>query len=100
MTMLFKTLGFSLTLILIFTAVTYLPPQMKGEAPVEKVLDMGTLTMDSFIALGEDLYQGKGTCTLCHNKLGRAPDLLVLNVEKVSLERLVLHPVNTASNSG
>ena len=88
MTVLFKTLGFSLVLILIFTAVTYVLPQMKGEAPVEKELDVGALTMDSFIALGEELYRGKGTCTLCHNQLGRAPDLLQLNVEKVSLQRL------------
>lgn len=88
MRVLLKTLGFSLTLILIFTAVTYLLPQMKGEAPVERELDMGALTMDSFIALGEELYRGKGTCALCHNELGRAPDLLVLNVEKVSLERI------------
>jgi mono/diheme cytochrome c family protein len=88
MTVLFKTLGFSLALILIFTAVTYVLPQMKGEAPVEKALDVGALTMDSFISLGEELYRGKGTCTLCHNQLGRAPDLLQLNVEKVALERL------------
>lgn len=88
MTVLLRTLGFSLALILIFTAVTYILPQMKGEAPVEKALDVGALTKDSFIALGEDLYRGKGTCTLCHNALGRAPDLLALNVEKVSLERL------------
>lgn len=88
MTVLFKTLGFSLALILVFTAATYVLPQMKGEAPIEKELDVGALTMDSFIALGEDLYRGKGTCTLCHNQLGRAPDLLVLNVEKVSLERI------------
>lgn len=88
MTVLLRTLGFSLALILTFTAVTYVLPQMKGEAPVEIELDVGALTMDSFIALGEDLFQGKGTCTLCHNKLGRAPDLLVLNVEKVSLQRL------------
>lgn len=88
MRILLKILGFSLTLILTFTAVTYVLPQMKGEAPIEKELDVGALTMGSFIALGEDLFQGKGACTLCHNKLGRAPDLLVLNVEKVSLERL------------
>ncbi len=88
MRILLKILGFSLALILTFTAVTYVLPQMKGEVPVEKELDVGALTMDSFIALGEDLYRGKGTCTLCHNKLGRAPDLLVLNVEKVSLERI------------
>ncbi|MCF7982678.1 MAG: cytochrome c [Pseudomonadales bacterium] len=88
MRMLLKILGFSLTLILTFTAVTYVLPQMKGEAPIEKALDLGALTMDSFIALGEELYRGKGTCTLCHNNLGRAPDLLALNVEKVSLKRL------------
>lgn len=88
MTVLFKTLGFSLVLILIFTAVTYVLPQMEGEAPVEKELDTEALTMDSFIALGEDLFQGKGTCALCHNKMGRAPDILAFNVEKVSLERM------------
>jgi mono/diheme cytochrome c family protein len=88
MNILIKTLGFSLALILTFTAVSYVLPQMKGEAPVEKEMDVGALTMDSFIAMGKDLYQGKGTCTLCHNQLGRAPDLLALNVEKTSLERL------------
>ena len=32
------------------------------------------MTMDGFVALGEKIYQGKGTCTLCHNAVGgRAP---------------------------
>lgn len=83
-----KPLGFSVALILAFAAVTYVLPQMKGEAPEEKAVDVGELTMDSFIALGENLYSGKGTCTLCHNQLGRAPDLLTFNVGKVSLERI------------
>ena len=83
-----KPLGFSVALILIFTSVTYFLPQMKGEAPDEKEADVGALTMDSFIAMGEKLYHGKGTCTLCHNKLGRAPDLLAFNVEKTALERI------------
>jgi mono/diheme cytochrome c family protein len=85
---LIKPLGFSAALILIFTSVTYVLPQMKGEAPEEKEVDVGALTMDSFVAMGEKLYQGKGTCTLCHNKLGRAPDLLTYDVAKVSLERI------------
>lgn len=83
-----KPLGFSIALILIFASVTYLLPQMKGEAPDEKEVDVGALTMDSFVAMGEKLYDGKGTCTLCHNKLGRAPDLLAFDVAKTSLERI------------
>ena len=88
MKVLIKTLGFSLALMLMFTAVTYLLPQMKGEAPQDTDVDMSALTMDSFIDLGEDLYLGKGTCTLCHNDLGRAPDLLALNVVSASLKRI------------
>jgi mono/diheme cytochrome c family protein len=88
MKQLVKPLGFSVVLILVFAAVTYVLPQMKGEAPKEEEVAVGALTMDSFIALGDDLYHGKGTCTLCHNKLGRAPDLLTYDATKVSLERI------------
>ena len=85
---LIRPLVFSVALILAFASVTYVLPQMKGEAPEEKEVAMGALTMESFIALGEKLYGGKGTCTLCHNKLGRAPDLLAFDVAKASLERI------------
>jgi mono/diheme cytochrome c family protein len=61
---------------------------MKGEAPEDRDVDVAALTMDSFISLGEDLYLGKGTCTLCHNDLGRAPDLLALDVVSTSLKRI------------
>ncbi len=88
MKVLIKTLGFSLALMLMFTAVTYLLPQMKGEAPQDRDVDVAALTVDSFISLGEDLYLGKGTCTLCHNDLGRAPDLLALDVVSTSLKRI------------
>jgi mono/diheme cytochrome c family protein len=88
MSALTRAVGFSVALILIFASVTYVLPQMKGEAPDEKEVDAGSLTMDSFIAMGEKLYDGKGTCALCHNKLGRAPDLLAFNVAKVSQERI------------
>lgn len=83
-----RPLGFSVALILAFASVTYVLPQMKGEAPEEKEVALGALTMESFIAMGEKLYQEKGTCTLCHNKMGRAPDLLAFNVAKVALERI------------
>ena len=88
MTALFKALGFSVAMIFLFATVTYVLPQVRGEAPEEEEVDLGELTMDDFVAMGEKLYSGKGTCTLCHNNLGRAPDLLTYDVVSVSLERL------------
>lgn len=85
---LLSTLGFSLGLILVFTLVANILPQVEGEAPVEKEVDLGALTMDGFISMGEELFSGKGTCTLCHNSMGRAPDILVMNMMEVSQERL------------
>jgi len=88
MNALIKPLGFCVVLVLAFGAVTYILPQVKGEAPEEEEVLVGALTMESFVAMGEKLYSGKGTCTLCHNSLGRAPDLLTFDVVKVSLERM------------
>jgi len=85
---LLKTLGFSLGLILVFTLVANLLPQVEGEAPVEKEVDIGALTMESFVALGEEIFKGKGTCTLCHNNMGRAPDLLALNMVATAKQRM------------
>ena len=51
-------------------------PQIEpAPPPKEEQLDLGAMTMDQFVALGEKLFTGKGTCTLCHNELGRAPML-------------------------
>ena len=51
-------------------------PQIKpAPPPVEEKLDLGAMTMDQFIALGGKIFNGKGTCTLCHNAMGRAPML-------------------------
>lgn len=51
-------------------------PQIKPEAPPEEEkVDLGAMTMDRFVALGGKIYNGKGTCTLCHNSMGRAPML-------------------------
>lgn len=62
-------------------------PQIEpAPPPQEEKLDLGSMTMDQFIVLGERIFNGKGTCTLCHNKLGRAP---MLNVAvTVAAERL------------
>ncbi|MEW8691721.1 MAG: c-type cytochrome [Candidatus Thiodiazotropha endolucinida] len=90
MSVLLKTLGFSLALTLIFTLVTYILPQVEGEAPVDKAVDLSALTMDDFIALGEDLFNNKGTCTLCHKPapLGRAPDIQGADMVSLGNERL------------
>lgn len=51
-------------------------PQIEpAPPPVAEKLDLGTMTMKQFIALGGRLFDGRGTCTLCHNDLGRAPVL-------------------------
>ena len=88
MNQLLKVLGFTFVLILAFATVTYVLPQSRGEAPDDKEVAIGALTPESFAALGEKLYSGKGTCTLCHNSLGRAPDLLTYDAVKVALERM------------
>jgi cytochrome c551/c552 len=88
--LLLKVVGFSLFLTLVFTLVANTLPQVEGEAPVDKELDISALTMDSFVTLGEELFVGKGTCTLCHKPppLGRAPDVQAENMLEVSIERL------------
>ena len=88
MNALFKAVGFSVMMIFVFASVTYVLPQVKGEAPEEEDVVLSELTMDDFVAMGEKIYRGKGTCTLCHNNLGRAPDMLTYDVQAVSDERL------------
>lgn len=87
---LIKTLAFCLGLTLVFTLVTTLLPQVEGEAPSEQKVDLSSLTIDDFIVLGEDLFNNKGTCTLCHKPapLGRAPDVQGLDMKTTSAERL------------
>ncbi len=87
---LIKAIGFSLLLCFVFFGVTQLLPQVEGEAPVEKRVDLGALTMESFIALGEQTYNNKGTCTLCHKPppLGRAPDIQSLDMVATAAEHL------------
>jgi len=88
MPILIKVLGFSVALTLVFTIITNLLPQVEGEAPQEKTFDPGAFTEESFVLLGEDLFKGKGTCTLCHNNMGRAPNILAMNMVETAAERL------------
>lgn len=85
-----KVLGFCLALTLVFTLVANLLPQVEGEAPVDEEIDLSALTPESFAALGEGLFMGKGTCTLCHKPapLGRAPDIQGQNMVALAELRL------------
>ncbi|MDD5383408.1 MAG: c-type cytochrome [Gallionella sp.] len=77
MTNFLKVSGFSLLMIGGFSAYSNFGiPQIKpAPPPVEEKLELGAMTMDQFIALGGKIYNEKGTCTLCHNAMGRAPML-------------------------
>ncbi len=63
-------------------------PQIEpAPPPKEEKLDLGAMTMDQFVALGDRIFNGRGTCTLCHNAVGgRAP--LLDRAAVVALERL------------
>lgn len=84
-----KVVIFSLAVILFyaFYANKMIPQVKPAPPPAEAKLDMGSLTMEQFIHLGDEIYHGKGTCELCHNPVGgRAP--LLEQVGKVAEERL------------
>jgi len=85
---LLKIVVFSLAVICGFAGYTTfgLPLIVPEAPPVEEKLG-GDITMDQFIAVGEKIYNGKGTCTLCHNPVGgRAP--LLEPVASVAMERI------------
>ncbi len=83
-----KVMGFSVVLLAFYAVYAQLLPQVEPDrsAPVEASTD--GLDMAGMIALGEMLFHGKGTCTLCHNDLGRAPDLLQTDLAASFPERL------------
>lgn len=83
-----RVIGFSILTLLAFTGFANLVPQVQGDPPVEEKIDAGSIDMAGMVSLGERLFSGKGTCTLCHNNLGRAPDLLKMDLAKVLPERL------------
>lgn len=79
---------FSLLVVLAYTLFANILPQMESEPPDEEAVETATLDVEGLIAWGERLFEGKGTCTLCHNAMGRAPDLLAMDLGAVLPERL------------
>lgn len=63
-------------------------PPLKPAPPPPEEETIGAMSMDQFITLGKKIFEGKGTCTLCHNPIlaGRAPNLS--NMHNISEERL------------
>ncbi len=84
-----RVIGFSVVLLLFYMGFAHILPQVEPDtsAPVEVSTD--GLDMDGMIALGESLFTGKGTCTLCHNGMGRAPDTLVMDMAATYPARLM-----------
>ena len=42
--------------------------------PEEEFVDIGKMTVEEFILIGERVFKGKGSCSLCHKRVrGRAP---------------------------
>lgn len=83
-----RVIVFSVLVLLAYTGFANILPQVQSDPPKEEVIGTGTLDMAGMIAYGERLFSGKGTCTLCHNDLGRAPDLLKMDLAATFPERL------------
>jgi cytochrome c551/c552 len=71
-----KVTVFSLLVISLFSLYSNygIPEIQPAPPPTEEKLDLGSMTMEQFVGVGEKIVSGKGTCTLCHNAVGgRAP---------------------------
>lgn len=83
-----RVAGFSLLVILSYTLFANILPQFQSSPPEEEEVETAALDRPGQIAWGERLFTGKGTCTLCHNAMGRAPDLLAMDLGKQFARRL------------
>ncbi|MFQ5993431.1 MAG: c-type cytochrome [Nitrospiraceae bacterium] len=84
-----KVVIFSLLVIGFFAGFSNfgIPQIEPAPPPKEEKFDLGAMTMEQFVALGEKVFNGKGTCTLCHNPVGgRAP--MLNHAATVAAERL------------
>lgn len=84
-----RVMGFSLALLLFYAVYSHTLPQVEPDMSEPVEVSTEGMDMDGMIAFGETLFTGKGTCTLCHNNLGRAPDTLEMDLAAAFAERLV-----------
>ena len=59
----------------VYTAVANMIPQVQSEVPEETAIG-ADVTPEQLAAIGQELYEGAGGCTVCHGLGTRAPDLL------------------------
>jgi len=86
---LIKVLLFSVLILFSYTFFANILPQVQSDAVEEETSPVtGDMDQEGQIAWGEKLFTGKGTCALCHNNLGRAPDILKMDLSAVLPARL------------
>lgn len=83
-----RVMGFSLLLLGFYALFAHSLPQVEPDLSEPEVVSTEGLDMEGMIALGEGVFSGKGTCTLCHNGMGRAPDTLEMDLAVTFPERL------------
>ena len=83
-----RVIAFSLALLGFYAAYSHILPQVEPDLSEPVEVSTEGLDMAGMIALGEGLFSGKGTCTLCHNGMGRAPDTLEMDLAATFPERL------------
>ena len=83
-----RVMAFSLVVVFAYTLFANILPQVQSDPPEEEEIDTDAMDLAGQVAWGERLFAGKGTCTLCHNELGRAPDMLNMDLAAAFAERL------------
>lgn len=70
-------MAFNLLMVFGYSFFSNSIPQMRSEPPTDEIISLEGMTLESFAALGNRIYEGKGTCPLCHNPTGQRAPLLV-----------------------
>ncbi|MFT7592745.1 MAG: cytochrome c2 [Paracoccaceae bacterium] len=83
-----RVITFSLVLLGFYAVFAHILPQVEPDLSEPIEVSTEGLDMAGMITLGEGLFSGKGTCTLCHNGMGRAPDTLEMDLAATFPERL------------
>lgn len=94
-----RVIGFSVVLLGFYAMFAHTLPQVEPDLSEPVEVSTEGLDMEGMIALGESLFTGKGTCTLCHNGMGRAPDTLEMDLATTFPSRLA-DPKYTGVSAG
>ncbi|MBI4083904.1 MAG: cytochrome C [Candidatus Lambdaproteobacteria bacterium] len=86
---LIRCVAFGVAVLSAFTLFSNILPQVRTNPPQDGAPPAAPSADGAgMVAWGQALFSGKGSCNLCHNPLGRAPDLLALDLAKVLPQRL------------